>query len=128
MKTNLLYAVLLPHVLRFNASVETLSQEVGIPSGLRERVHRHDLVVGCSHRLPVFGKRSLCVVRRGRFLNTGKRRLHHSTHHLIRDGVLGRLEEKISVMAELALQDPCAPGNPREMSIEDAISIYSEVL
>ncbi len=24
-------------------------------------VHRHDLVVGCSHRLPVSGKRSLCV-------------------------------------------------------------------
>ena len=43
---------------------------------------------GCSYRLPVFGKRSLCVARRGRFLNTGKRRLHQLTHHLIRDGVL----------------------------------------
>ena len=33
-------------------------------------------------------KRSLCVVRRGRFLNTGKRRLHHSARDLNRESVL----------------------------------------
>ncbi len=53
-----------------------------------ELVPTHKSIVGCSYRLPVFGKRSLCGVRRGRFLNTGKRRLHHSTQPLNRGGVL----------------------------------------
>jgi alcohol dehydrogenase len=41
---------------------------------------------------------------------------------------LGVEEEKIAEMAELALVDPCAPGNPREMSLEDAIAIYKAAL
>ena len=95
-------AILLPHVMRFNASVcaeklaqvavamgaeptadaaivavEKLSADVGIPSGLKE---------------------------------------------------LGVEEEKMGVMADLALVDPCAPGNPRDMTREDAIEIYKSAL
>jgi len=102
-------AVLLPHVMRFNISVceekmadiaealgvdtddlsadeaanaaieavETLSADVGIPSGLSE---------------------------------------------------LGVEEDKLEEMAKLALVDPCAPGNPRDMSLEDAVAIYKAAM
>lgn len=39
-------------------------------------------------------------------------------------GELGVKEDKIPVMAELALKDACAPGNPREMMFDDAVAIY----
>lgn len=102
-------AILLPHVTRYNAAscgdklrdvaeamgvdtagmdceaanaaaiaaIESLSADVGIPSGLKE---------------------------------------------------LGVGEDKLQVMAELALQDPCAPGNPRDMTLEDAIEIYKSAM
>lgn len=95
-------AVLLPHVMRFNApacaekmadiavamgaeasaaaaieAIEKLSADVGIPSGLKE---------------------------------------------------LGVEEDKFQQMAELALVDPCAPGNPRDMSLEDAVEIYKAAM
>ena len=41
---------------------------------------------------------------------------------------LGVQEEKLQQMAELALVDPCAPGNPRAMSLEDAINIYKAAM
>ncbi len=41
---------------------------------------------------------------------------------------LGVSEEKIPTMADLALVDPCAPGNPRDMTREDAIEIYKAAM
>jgi len=41
---------------------------------------------------------------------------------------LGVEEEKISTMAAQALFDPCAPGNPRDMSLKDAIGIYKAAM
>ena len=41
---------------------------------------------------------------------------------------LGVKEEKIQTMAELALLDPCTPGNPRDMTLEDAIAIYKAAM
>ncbi len=58
-------------------------------------VRRHESIVGCSYRLPVFGKRLLCITWEKRFLNTGKRWLHHSTRHLIRGGVLEEVGEEV---------------------------------
>ncbi|MGE4488137.1 MAG: iron-containing alcohol dehydrogenase [Kiritimatiellales bacterium] len=59
------------------AAVETLSADVGIPTGLKE---------------------------------------------------LGVSEEKLGDMAKLALVDACAPGNPREMTFDDAVAIYKAAL
>ena len=41
---------------------------------------------------------------------------------------LGVEEDKLQVMAELALADPCAPGNPKEMTMEDAIALYKAAM
>ncbi|WP_372846553.1 iron-containing alcohol dehydrogenase [Pontiella sp.] len=41
---------------------------------------------------------------------------------------LGVGEDKLQTMAELALVDPCAPGNPRDMTLADAIAIYKAAL
>jgi len=41
---------------------------------------------------------------------------------------LGVSDEKFLAMATLALADPCAPGNPREMNLEEAIAIYKAAL
>jgi lactaldehyde reductase len=36
----------------------------------------------------------------------------------------GCREEDIAMLAEKAMQDPCKPGNPREVSLEDFINLY----
>lgn len=41
---------------------------------------------------------------------------------------LGVKEDKIPEMAKLALVDACAPGNPRDMSLDDAVAIYKAAL
>ncbi len=41
---------------------------------------------------------------------------------------LGVEEDKLEMMARLALVDPCAPGNPRDMTLEDAVAIYKAAL
>ncbi|MBN2164606.1 MAG: iron-containing alcohol dehydrogenase [Pontiellaceae bacterium] len=41
---------------------------------------------------------------------------------------LGVGEDKIPAMAELALADPCAPGNPKEMTLDDAIALYTAAM
>ncbi|MBD0403486.1 iron-containing alcohol dehydrogenase [Flammeovirga sp. EKP202] len=39
-------------------------------------------------------------------------------------GALGAKEEDIELMAENALKDICAPGNPREVTFEDAVELF----
>ncbi len=41
---------------------------------------------------------------------------------------LGVKEEKLAEMADLALVDPCLPGNPRAVSKEDAIALYKAAM
>ncbi len=41
---------------------------------------------------------------------------------------LGVKEEDLATMAANALKDACAPGNPREVSLEETINIYKEAL
>ena len=43
-------------------------------------------------------------------------------------GALGVKEEDLPKMADMALADPCTPGNPRTPNTEDIISIYQEAL
>ncbi|NME66773.1 iron-containing alcohol dehydrogenase [Flammeovirga aprica] len=43
-------------------------------------------------------------------------------------GVLGVKEEDIELMAENALKDICAPGNPRKVTIEDAVELFKEAM
>ena len=39
---------------------------------------------------------------------------------------IGVPEEMIPTLANQAIDDPCTPGNPREVTIEDIIAIYKE--
>lgn len=41
---------------------------------------------------------------------------------------LGVEESKLAEMADLALVDPCLPGNPRDVSKEDAIALYQAAM
>ena len=41
-------------------------------------------------------------------------------------GQVGAKEEDISMLAEKAMQDPCKPGNPREVSKEDFEELYRQ--
>ena len=40
----------------------------------------------------------------------------------------GCKEEDIEMLADKAMEDPCKPGNPREVSREDFIRLYREAL
>ena len=41
-------------------------------------------------------------------------------------GDVGAKEEDIEMLAEKAMQDPCKPGNPREVTKEDFINLYRQ--
>lgn len=41
---------------------------------------------------------------------------------------VGGKEEDLSMLAEKAMEDPCKPGNPREVSKEDFIRLYKEAM
>lgn len=41
---------------------------------------------------------------------------------------LGITEADIPALAEQALSDVCTPGNPREVTLEDIITLYKKVL
>ena len=41
-------------------------------------------------------------------------------------GEVGAKEEDIEMLAEKAMQDPCKPGNPREVTKEDFINLYRQ--
>ena len=40
----------------------------------------------------------------------------------------GCREEDIEMLAEKAMEDPCKPGNPREVTKEDFIRLYKEAM
>ncbi len=39
---------------------------------------------------------------------------------------VGIPEEMIPKLAEQAINDPCTPGNPRDVTVEDIIKLYKE--
>ena len=84
---------------------------------------------------------SRCVVKLGRakpvgcvgqvhdvLPDTSRFRCHdHGDHG--RDGKdTGCKEEDLSMLADKAMQDPCKPGNPREVSKEDFIRLFREAM
>ena len=40
----------------------------------------------------------------------------------------GVKEEEIESLADKAMEDPCKPGNPREVTKEDFIRLYKEAM
>ena len=41
---------------------------------------------------------------------------------------VGGKEEDIPMLADKAMEDPCKPGNPREVTKEDFIRLYEEAM
>lgn len=102
-------AVLLPHVMRFNKSVcEEKMAKVAVAMGVD--------TVGMSAAEAADAAINAVVTL--------------SADVGIPSGLaeLGVKEEKLEEMAKLALVDPCAPGNPRDMALEDAIAIYKSAM
>ena len=100
-------ALLLPHVLRFNGTIcPDLFRNMGKAFGLQmegltdeEAVEEVvDAVAELSRKLGI-------------------------PQHL-RD--IGIPEEMLSSLAEQAINDPCTPGNPRDVTVEDILNIYKE--
>ena len=40
----------------------------------------------------------------------------------------GAKEEDFEMLAKKAMEDPCKPGNPREVSVEDFIELYRRAM
>ena len=40
----------------------------------------------------------------------------------------GCKDEDIEMLAKKAMEDPCMPGNPREVTLEDFIKLYKEAM
>ena len=102
-------AVLLPHVIRFNASacgdtLRDVAEAMGVDtSGM-------DTAVANAAAIQAIETLSVAVG-----IPVGLKEL-------------GVEEDKIRTMAELALVDPCAGGSPRDMSLEEAMQIYLEAM
>ena len=41
---------------------------------------------------------------------------------------VGCKEEDLEMLADKAMEDPCMPGNPREVTKEDFIRLYKEAM
>ena len=100
-------ALLLPHVLRFNGQVcPELFRNMGKAFGLE----MDDLEDGEAVEVVVDTVAEL------------SQRL--GIPQTLRE--IGIPEEMIPALANQALHDPCTPGNPREVTVEDLIAIYKE--
>ena len=100
-------ALLLPHVLRFNGQVcPELFRNMGKAFGLEldsvEDEEVVDIVVNAVKDLSI---------RLG-------------IPQTLRE--IGIPEEMIPALANQAINDPCTPGNPREVTVEDLIALYKE--
>lgn len=102
-------AILLPHVMRFNMAVcaekmADVAEALGVCTAEMTSAQAAEAAIAAVEKL--------------------------SADVGIPSGLkeLGVGDDKLQQMAELALVDPCAPGNPREMSLEDAIEIYKAAL
>ncbi|TWU31358.1 iron-containing alcohol dehydrogenase [Novipirellula artificiosorum] len=102
-------AVLLPHVIRFNAAscgdkLREVAQAMGVDTKDMDRDQANDAAI---HAIVQLSK------------DVG-----------IPSGLaeLGVDDSQLNRMAEMALADPCTPGNPRGMSLVDAIEIYANAM
>jgi alcohol dehydrogenase len=102
-------AILLPHVMRFNASV-CAEKMAGVATAMGVDISGMSAEQAADAAIAAVEKLSADVG-----IPSGLKEL-------------GVEEDKLQQMAELALVDPCAPGNPRDMSLEDAIAIYKAAL
>jgi len=41
---------------------------------------------------------------------------------------VGAKEEDFDMLADKAMQDPCKPGNPREVTREDFVNLYRQAM
>lgn len=102
-------AIMLPHVIRYNAPA-------------------------CGEKLRRVAE-SMGVDTSGMNINEANAAAINAIEKLSQDvGIpnglkeLGVEEQSINAMAKMALVDPCAPGNPRHMTLEDAIALYHAAL
>lgn len=102
-------AVLLPHVMKFNApacgdKMRAVAEAMGVKTAALSTEEANVAAIAAVEKL--------------------------SAEVGIPSGLkeLGVSDEKLFDMAKLALADPCAPGNPREMNLEEAIAIYKAAL
>lgn len=102
-------AVLLPHVMRFNATV-CADRLARVAEAMGVDVAGMDPKAAAAAAVEAVEKLSADVG-----IPSGLKEL-------------GVEEDKLEEMAKLALVDPCAPGNPREMTLEDAVAIYKAAL
>lgn len=100
-------ALLLPHVLRFNGKVcPDLFKNMGKAFGLHmDNLTDEEIIEEVVNAVSELSKR-----------------LGIPQH--LRD--IGIPEEMIPSLAEQAINDPCTPGNPRDVTVEDIINIYKE--
>jgi lactaldehyde reductase len=103
-------AILLPTVMRFNGVVcaqrfREILCRIGRPDALH--LNDQDVINTFVWMIEELSK-SVGVTQRVR--DTGCR------------------EEDIEMLAKKAMQDPCKPGNPRDVSLEDFINLYRSAM
>jgi lactaldehyde reductase len=100
-------AILLPHVLKFNGQVcPELFRNMGKTFGLNMEYLSDEEAVN---------KVVNAVQELSRKLNIPQS---------LRE--VGIPEDKLRILAEQAINDPCTPGNPRSVTVDDIESIYKE--
>lgn len=100
-------AILLPHVLKFNGKVcPELFRNMGKAFGLDMNNLDDEAAVN---------KVVEAVSELSRKLNIPRK---------LRE--VGIPEDKLRTLAEQAINDPCTPGNPRKVTVEDILNIYKE--
>ena len=100
-------AIMLPHVLKFNGEIcpdlfRNMGRAINLDMDNLSDEEAVDKVVGAVKELSM------------------KLRIPQSLREI------GIPEEMIPALANQAINDPCTPGNPRDVSVEDLISIYKE--
>ena len=100
-------AILLPHVMRFNGqSCPDLFRNMAKAFGINvEVLDDHDVVEQIVEAIQQLSKT----------LNIPQR---------LRD--IGINKEMIPQLANQAINDPCTPGNPRKVTVDDLINIYNQ--
>ncbi len=100
-------AILLPHVMRFNGqSCPDLFRNMAKAFGINvEALNDHDVVEQIVEAIQQLSKT----------LNIPQR---------LRD--IGINKEMIPQLANQAINDPCTPGNPRKVTVDDLINIYNQ--
>ena len=103
-------AILLPTVMRFNGEVcwerfREILVEIGRPDA--EHLNKQDVINTFVWKISELSK---AVGLTQSVKDTGCR------------------EEDLSMLAEKAMEDPCKPGNPREVTKEDFIELYKQAM